>query len=85
MIPTEIVTHPAEPEKVERIQVVENMELMETKAFETLCIGGWYVDGEGAGYYSNGTFYYKNRPAYPSQVSKGIVHREYPFVVWYSQ
>lgn len=52
------------------------------------CKNGYLIDYDGFGYYSNSDTAHENRDelrVYPSQITGGIINRDYKFVHWYNR
>lgn len=52
------------------------------------CKDGYLIDYDGFGYYSNSKSEHEDRDelrVYPSQVTQGIVNRDYKYVHWYNR
>lgn len=52
------------------------------------CKNGFLIDYDGFGYYSNSDTVHENRDelrVYPSQITGGIINRDYKFVHWYNR
>lgn len=51
------------------------------------CIRGCFIDYDGSGYYSDGRIYWRDLPAYPSDMVKGRAKygTNYRFVIWFNK
>lgn len=52
------------------------------------CKNGYLIDYDGFGYYSNSTSEHEDRDelrVYPSQITQGVVNRDYKYVHWYNR
>lgn len=52
------------------------------------CKDGYLIDYDGFGYYSNSKSEHEDRDelrVYPSQVTQGIINRDYKYVHWYNR
>lgn len=52
------------------------------------CKDGYLIDYDGFGYYSNSKSEHEDRDelrVYPSQVTGGIINRDYKYVHWYNR
>jgi len=46
---------------------------------------GSFVNDDGSGYYGDKTGYYRDLPAIPSEIAKGNINSDYPFVAWFNK
>ena len=52
------------------------------------CNNGYFIDYDGFGYYSNSRTQHDDRDelrVYPSQITQGVINRDYTYVHWYNR
>lgn len=51
------------------------------------CGKGLFVDDDGVGYYSDGRVYWKDKPAIPSDITRGKLNFswKYRYVIWFNK
>lgn len=62
--------------------------VLELDEFIKDCQGGWLIDYDGYGYYSNSKTEHEeleNLRAYPSQITEGNINRAYKYVHWFNR
>ncbi len=46
---------------------------------------GDFIDYDGSGYYGSSGFYFRSKPARPSEIKRGIIRKEYNYVMWFNK
>lgn len=46
---------------------------------------GSFVNDDGHGYYGDAKGYYQALPAVPSEIAKGTINADYPYVAWFNK
>lgn len=62
--------------------------VLELDEFIEDCNNGCLIDDDGFGYYSNSKTEHENLDelrVYPSQITRGIINRDYKYVHWYNR
>lgn len=62
-------------------------ELMTATEFSEVVLCGGFIDYDGSGYYSDGVFMYRERPALPSAIlrAEGRTDPKYSHVAWFNK
>ena len=70
------------------MKMPDNNMVLELDEFIEDCNNGCLIDDDGVGYYSNSKTEHENLDellVYPSQITRGIINRDYKYVHWYNR
>lgn len=60
-------------------------DLMTSKKFIQYCVGKWFIDYDGYGYYSDGKILFDDFIVYPSDIIEGKINYIFSHVVWFNR
>lgn len=60
-------------------------DLIPLNDFVHMVVSGGFIDYDGTGYYSDGKVYFRNKPAIPSEFTKGNIDRSFAYVMWFNK
>lgn len=61
------------------------VDLMPLQEFIDCVKCGAFIDYDGSGYYANKLEYFRDLPARPSEIFKGIVDSKFEYVAWFNK
>ena len=67
------------------MKIDEYGDLYTLEQFEENCKYGYFIDYDGAGYYSDGKEYFRDKPANPSDFKIGKINIDFEYVMWFNK